>query len=457
VREGLGGSHTVVTYPPLDVLEPVQATTVASRVAAVGRLNLYCHIAFCEFLCPFCHYDTAFTKLGAAETPRMQAYLRALLAEAEMWRGTLEGSTLASLYIGGGTPTAVGEKHLLALLEAACLYARTDDFVACIETSPLTTVAPGGPEKLRVLSKSGVNRISVGVQSFDEQLLQRSRGHGLETVLQALDTVMGLVDEVNIDLIQDLPGQTDEHLLTDLTYVEVFRPAQVTWYVLRFRGESAWSRFYQRGALDLPSALESARRRAMIAEGMSRLGYLSRPGGRFVREPRFRDRFKSVRSELTSALLGVGVSAYSHGWDLMFRNTRTRDQYDGIRGYTERIATGRFAVDEAFEIDKTEREAGAIVAGIRDGLTRLPFSATPDADISDYQVYATDVFARLVAAGLVEQSGESLCLSSLGRLFEEEVCSMLYSRRVAHKLRLMDAYWGGASVLSGRIQDRLNG
>lgn len=427
----LGGSHTVVTYPPLDGLTPVEQEDILSLVRPVSDLNLYLHIAFCEFLCPFCHYDTEHSKVGTGESGRMRAYLLALGRELDNWKALLKGSTLRSLYIGGGTPTAVSEERLLALLEAVGSFPQDDNYLACVETSPLTAIAEDGRSKLHSLAKAGVGRFSIGVQSFNPHLLRRSRGHSQQEVIRAVE-ILSDFDNVNIDLMQDLPGQKAEHIIEDLSYVERYRPAQVTWYIFRIRPEAAWFSRYSRSALEVSDTLESARKSLIIREGMRRMGYAPMPGGRFIREERFRDRFKDVRAGLGATLVGVGVSGYSHGWGHIFRNTYTRWGINGIDSYIKRIEASGFAIEEGLTVDEVERTAGAVVAGIRTGV------ALPEATAANnsYVAYARELMSRLEAAGLVEGDARGrYSLTELGSLFEEEVCMQFYSPLVKARLR----------------------
>ncbi|HZS44437.1 MAG TPA: radical SAM protein, partial [Blastocatellia bacterium] len=320
LRGGLGGSHTVVTYPPLDALEPILPDQVISRSGPVSGLDLYLHIPFCEFICPFCHYDTQPTNINKPQEAKIQNYINALHEEVASWKGLIGRSTLNSIYIGGGTPTAISEEQLLSLLDSVSSLPRKQNFVGCVETSPLTVTAAVGRRKLQSLLNKGINRLSMGVQSFNSELLRCSRGYDLKTVLKSLEIVQALIDNLNIDLIQDLPNQTDEDLLTDLEYVDKIKPAQVTWYIMRLRPESRWYRRYQGSSLNISESSQSIRRTLMIRQGMERIGYLAMPGGRFIRERRYRDTFKDSRAGLNSVLLGCGLSAYSHGWDYIFRN-----------------------------------------------------------------------------------------------------------------------------------------
>jgi oxygen-independent coproporphyrinogen-3 oxidase len=431
VRTDLGGSHTVVTYPPLDALDPIDPREIADAVTPVQAINLYVHIAFCEILCPFCHYDTAFSNISADESESVRSYLGALASEMEMWKDLIAGSTVGSLYIGGGTPTAISTGRLLSILRSLEDLPHAAGFCACVETSPITTVAPGGKDKLAALVEAGVGRLSIGIQTFNSQLLRRSRGYTAEVAVEALNILANLIDNVNIDMIQDLPDQTEEHLLDDLDCIENSKPAQVTWYILRLRPEAAWFSRYNRSALEISSPIESVRRRLLIREGMERMGYISRPGGRFVRKDTIHDQFKDIRASLGSTLLGMGVSAYSHGWGAFFRNTFSRDNINGIQSYVDRLGDGSLAIETGWWIDDVERAAGSLVFGIRTGV-RLP---EPTPASHQYIARSARLLGRLESAGLVAADADGrYAITKLGSIFEEEICSLFYSREVERRL-----------------------
>jgi len=431
VRTDLGGSHTVVTYPPLDALDPIDPADITDAVRPVEAINLYVHIAFCEVLCPFCHYDTAFANISAKESESVRSYLSALGSEIRQWKGLIAGSTVGSLYVGGGTPTAISTGRLLSILQALDDIPRSPGFSCCVETSPLTTVAHDGRDKLAALVRAGVDRLSIGIQTFNTQLLRRSRGYTAETAIEALSILNSVIDNTNIDMIQDLPDQSEEHVLDDLDCIEGLKPAQVTWYILRLRPEAAWFSRYNRSALEISSPLESVRKRLLIREGMERMGYITRPGGRFVRKDTIRDQFKDIRASLGSTLLGMGVSAYSHGWGAFFRNTFSRANFNGIQSYVERVNSGNFAIETGCWIDDVERAAGSLVFGIRTGVP-LP---EPTMANQRYVARAARLLGKLESAGLVAADHEGrYAITKLGSIFEEEICSLFYSRDIERRL-----------------------
>lgn len=430
MRIGLGGSHTVATYPPLDALEPLNIEELLPNLEPVEGLNLYLHIPYCEHLCPFCHYITTYTAIGD-NNDRIRSYLDALFAEMDHWAEKIQGSTLSSLYVGGGTPTAISENNLIKLFEKLATFKRNAGFKACVETSPITTTSMGGDAKLRALLEAGVNRISIGIQTFDPILLRRTRGHSKETALKALEIVMDLGVEVNVDMIQDLPNQSDESLVNDIAWINRFKPDQVTWYLLRMHQDSSWYHMHKRADLDLPDALESARRRLLIREAMNRIGYVPKLGGRFVREASLNNFFKEVRIATDYTLLGMGISAYSHGWGYFFRNTCPNKRIIGIRGYVDCIHKAGFAVESGCRLTPVEKVASSLVAGIRTSVV-VP---EPTPETEGYLTKALSTLHTLREAGLVDiDSNNAWSLTDLGNLFEEEICSMFYSSSVVNRL-----------------------
>lgn len=432
VRHGLGGSHTVVTYPPLDALRPVEGdpTPIMPTDLAVHG---YFHIAFCEFICPFCHYAKTYHG-GGRPNRSLDAYVRALVEETQLRAPVLASKPLQSVYIGGGTPTALSLSQLDLLMGAINRWGKPRQL--CVETSPMTLAAADGVEKLEYLLQAGVDRLSIGIQSFDEYQLRTLRGHTTQTAVDAVERLMSLGIEINIDLIQDLPFQTRANIDKDLEWIDRFRPDQVTWYLLRFHDESSMFRTYRRGELDaIADDKESALRRDIIIRRMQLLGYTALPGCRF-RRVREDDVFKQVRSGVDSQLLGFGASAYSHGWGWFFRNAVSHQVRSGIRDYVSRINAGHSAVTTAALLDEPERNAGRLCQAVRTCIT-------PDLLSIDDALggSARHVVQRLQAAGLMDEAEEGWRLSRTGLLFEEEIASLFYSRQTRALLKPRQAYW----------------
>lgn len=437
VQKGLGGSHTVVTYPPLDALSPVAAEDVIAEIQPSPALNLYAHIAFCEHICPFCHYATKKAAIDG-DTEEIRTYLDALSGETAFWRERLQGSDVQSIYIGGGTPTVVSTDRLLRVISDLKNISNTPPSQICIETSPLTTTADGGREKLEALIAAGVNRISTGLQSFDETVLQRSRGHGQSVALKAMETLTSLGTNLNVDFIQDLPGQTDQSIKEDIRLIDHFQPQQVTWYLFRLHRGSIWHNQLLKGKFNELIAQEtSVARRRLIRERMLDIGYTPMPGGRFVKGT-LEDHYKKVRGGTATKLLGIGASAYSHGWGHFFRNVHNADQRVTIRQYIETVSQNGHAIISGHKMDDVEYLAASIISGIRSEIV-LP---APTQETGTYLASVNAILNELAAEDLTEQTPSGAWrLTMEGQNFEEEICSLFYTPAIQQKLQQAEEWW----------------
>lgn len=183
---------------------------------------LYVHIPFCEELCPYCSFNRFPLDVSLA-----QDYFRALAQEVRVYSNL--GFDFRSVYVGGGTPTVLPREMADLLNQLHKLFSIRQ---VSLETNPnhLTT------ETLSMLKDAGVNRLSIGVQSFDDSLLKKMEryhkyGSGSE-IRDRLATLMGFFDTLNVDMIFNFPSQTVNMLEEDLDIIKQIKADQVTFYPL---------------------------------------------------------------------------------------------------------------------------------------------------------------------------------------------------------------------------------
>ena len=183
---------------------------------------LYLHVPFCEELCPYCSFHRVVFQEGLA-----RAYFEALRKEITMYSEI--GYTFGAIYVGGGTPTILIDE----LAETLALASRLSPIKEIsVETNPNHVNAPN-IEKLKAM---GVNRLSVGVQSFDDELLKASEryhkyGSG-EEIAERLRSTQGEFDTLNVDMIFNFPMQTRATLERDLSILLDVAADQITYYPL---------------------------------------------------------------------------------------------------------------------------------------------------------------------------------------------------------------------------------
>ena len=189
-------------------------------------LSLYVHIPWCIRKCPYCDFNSHQVR---DEIPESR-YVDHLIAELQNERHLTSGRSIHSIFIGGGTPSLLKPESYARLLEAVTSnYTLETDAEITMEANPGTFEQ----DKFEGFANAGINRLSIGVQSFDnERLKALGRIHTGAEALEAIQSAKQLFKRTNIDLMHGLPGQTPEAALQDLKQAIAFEPDQISWYQL---------------------------------------------------------------------------------------------------------------------------------------------------------------------------------------------------------------------------------
>jgi len=195
--------------------------------SALPPLSLYVHMPWCVRKCPYCDFNSHELKTPIAE----QEYVAALIADLEQELPKIWGRSVVSIFIGGGTPSLFSPTamdRLLSMLRA--LLALQPDIETTLEANPGTV----DKQQLTEYRAAGINRLSIGVQSFNDGLLQAiGRIHGRREAIAAAEAAHGAgFDNFNLDLMFGLPGQTSKQALADIEDVVALEPAHVSYYEL---------------------------------------------------------------------------------------------------------------------------------------------------------------------------------------------------------------------------------
>ncbi|MDH3482492.1 MAG: radical SAM family heme chaperone HemW [Gammaproteobacteria bacterium] len=207
-------------------------------------LSLYVHLPWCVQKCPYCDFNSH----TAGEAAPRQRYLDALLVDLEDEASRGEGRRLESIFLGGGTPSLFSPEEIGRLLEGirAC-FDIADNAEITMEANP-GTIECGKPAGYR---DAGINRLSFGGQSFNDELLKKiGRIHNSEDIVRAVNDAQAAgVNNVNIDLMHGLPGQNVAVALEDLETAISLSPTHISWYQLTLEPNTV---FYARPPGDLP-------------------------------------------------------------------------------------------------------------------------------------------------------------------------------------------------------------
>ncbi len=331
VPEPWFGNYFVSTYPPFSQWSPDDVFQVERVLAQKSRvpdapLGLYLHIPFCAKRCDYCHY------LSYADKTKDQhrEYVDALIHELALYRRSpaLADRHLRFVYFGGGTPSLLSEASLQSLMQGIHRHFSWDSVEeVTFECAPKSVTK----SKLRVLRDAGVTRLSLGVQSFDDEVLRlNARIHIRRDVDQAYERIRRVgFDVVNLDLIIGLPGETDESVDQSIERVIDMAPESVTMYQLEIPHNTPLYRVARDGEPPdtIPSWYKKRCRLAGCFERLESAGYSIRSAYAAVRDPH-RHRFIYQDAQYRGAdLLGIGVSSFSYLAGTHYQNQIDHDRY----------------------------------------------------------------------------------------------------------------------------------
>ncbi|MDD3802893.1 MAG: radical SAM protein, partial [bacterium] len=226
--------------------------------------SIYVHIPFCNSLCPYCPYNRI-----PEDKARLALYIEALKKEITGISGLCGRRDVSSVYFGGGTPLLTGEKIKEITRTIRDNYNVSGDF--CIEANPNDI----NEDSVELLKQAGFASISLGVQSFNDDLL-KSIGRKYASsaaVSSAIKLLTSGFDSVNIDLLFALPGQNMDCLMNDLEKAVSLKPDQITTYPLFTFPYSEISQFKKIKHVESPSLIKRRRMYYSIYEYLEKSGY----------------------------------------------------------------------------------------------------------------------------------------------------------------------------------------
>lgn len=376
----------------------------AGKAAADGarRWGLYVHLPFCRQKCFYCDFPSY-----AGQEGRMAVYVEALLGELAREGAPLRAAwgPPRTVYLGGGTPTALSpalmERLLAGLREF--LAAAPDALEFTCECNPGTVDAA----YLSLLRAGGVNRLSLGVQTFDDALLRRiGRIHTAAQARAAVRQARAAgFRNLSLDLMYGLPGQTLAGLEMSVQQALALAPQHISIYGLQVEEGTAFARAQAAGRLALPSDEESEAMYDYMTTALPVAGYARYEISNFAR-PGFESRH-NLGYWQDVPYLGVGAAAHSYLDGQRYENPR------GIEEYLAALReSGRARREEEPLTRATSMEEFAFLAlRTARGIDRARFAARFGCELAS--VYA-DAIARMRARGFLEEDAQGVRLTPLG-------------------------------------------
>lgn len=404
--------RNIHTYPfKYSHLEP---ELYFAREAAV----IYIHIPFCNTKCHFCDYTVY---INSSDDMKAQ-YVDALCQEIRSFpeNRAFPGFKIDAVYIGGGTPGVLSGEQLASIMDTVrATFPVAEDMEVCVEFDPASVTY----EKLVRIKEAGYNRVSMGVQSFDEQILKdNNRPHVLADVYTAWDAIQKVgFPNTNIDLIYPLIGLDMATWKSSLHNAISMQPVSITAYPLEVWPDTAYHRWlFKSKKHELPTR--------GVEIDMCRLSYDMLEDAGYVRfstsgyfNPKRHDTYSRYLEYYwrTWPLIGFGVSSKSVIHDRLYTNIRP------LKEYIERVNSNQSLLDFATRITKEQEMRRVMIRGLKMCLvSKADFLAR-------FGMSMETVFGReikdLVARGLIENKPECIQLTREGQVFSSNAWETFFT------------------------------
>lgn len=425
------GNYFVSNYPPFSQWKPERVQDAFNALSQEPRLNeplgLYLHIPFCRKRCKFCYFKVYIDKNAS----QIEQYLDALIKENELYSRTpaLQGRQLRFAYFGGGTPSYISEKQLDYLIEGLnrhVSWANAEEVTFECEPGTLRK------SKLETLKRIGVTRLSLGIEHFNDDILEANgRAHLSADVYRAYEWARQVdFAQINIDLIAGMMGESDELWRDSVSRAIELEPDSITIYQMELPYNTVISQEMINMGLDSPIADWPAKQRWVdyAFEQFQERGY------RIASAYTLATTKKPCRFIYTDALwhggdmIGLGVSSFSHFGGVHFQNAHDFEEY------LQLIESGSLPLLRALALTQEQKLIRELVLQLKTGsLDMQYFSRKFGVDIwEEFQ----PIFLRLSGQDFLERHNGTIALTRRGLLqvdhflsefFEPELRTVRYA------------------------------
>jgi len=417
----MDGVPYVYTYPPTRMYQSNAGFDLADP-EFTAQVNLYVHFPFCRQKCSFCGYLTV---TNAAEDTQ-DIYVDCVIREIELYRRRLEGHCVQSVNFGGGTPsllTTVQFQLLLDVLISVCPDLLDTSREISVEATP-ESIASG---KIQRWLELGLNRVSVGIQSFDEhEIKQAKRNNFPQVSMKTLEILRQIgVPNISCDLMYGLEGQTPQSWETSVKCLIEFRPETIELYSTT----AIPGTVFARRQAHLMTSAEKRQAFAFAQKSLLDVGYVQDAHLRFVIPP-LGAYHQQANVFAGQSLIGFGVGARSYAQNMHYRNVYSAS--DGRRAtqdYMETLLGGRFAVRDVATLSADEQMRRYVIYRLEhlclDEFSRL-------FGIALETVFSEEI-AELFCQGLIHLDDRVFRLTTCGLEYRDLIAHRFFSKEVRLK------------------------
>jgi oxygen-independent coproporphyrinogen-3 oxidase len=433
IRRDPENYHITVMYPPLKAMDRINSEEIFHNFQSKSKeFTLYVHIPFCSGKCTFCY----FYQVERPEASLVSRYISALKKEmkiiAENIGNELGDFKVKSIFFGGGSPTVLSEDQFQDLLQyIKRQFKILDDIEITVEIHP-EIVRQNGRSLLECYSDSGVNRLNIGVQSFNDNILRiTNRRHTAEEAIKVFN-LAGEVgfENINIDLLYPLPDLTPEIWENTLNTAFTLKPESITSYFTAFKEASPIFKLFKNSPHRFPDEYVNHLLRIMTIEKAKEQGYNYRKLIDWFVKPRtdfhYEHQLNEVHKTDDVQLISVGSGVFS------YLNHHQYYNYPDIKKYIESLQENELPVWKGIQLSKKERLARAMVLGMKSGVLNME-NLGKQFDLKIFNHYKSKL-QKLESLNLIEINNDEIILSKKGILFADEIAVQFITQDIKNKL-----------------------
>lgn len=367
---------------------------------------VYVHVPFCEQICHYCDFNKFYLKNQPIED-----YLQSCHDEMKNTVNKTKATAISSIYVGGGTPTSLSTSQLETLLKSITIFfPLTDKYEWTVEVNPSGVTR----EKLEMLHNMGVNRLSIGAQTFDAALLKAiGRDHVPEDIERTIETARSVgFSNISLDLMFGLPNQSVEQFIHTVNKAITLEVEHISAYSLKVEPRTVFYQLWNKGKLSLPEEDNQADMYEALRASLLENGYQHYEISNFSKEG-----FASQHN-LTywknEFYYGIGAGAHS------YVDGVRRMNHGPLPKYMASVKGTGFPYREEHIVTKKEKMEEEMFMGLRvlDGVSQEPFFKKYGMEINDV---FSEAVKNLIHRGLLTDDGTHIKLSEKGLLLGNEV------------------------------------
>ncbi|MCI5839094.1 MAG: radical SAM family heme chaperone HemW [Peptoniphilaceae bacterium] len=333
------------------------------------KVGAYIHIPFCEKKCYYCDF-CAFENLEN----RIDTYVNDLIKEIKLCRKRMS-LEIDSIYIGGGTPSYIDPVYIKQIYKQLSFFKIDDDIEFTIEVNPNTI----DKNKLKIYKEIGINRISIGVESFNEKILKAiGRNYNKEIVLNDIDLIKNFgFKNFSIDMMLNLPLENKKTIDEDLKILKKINPNHVSWYTLIIEKGTRFNTLLKKGKLKLSDDDLVVDRFDYVIKELEKIGIKRYEISNFSKKNY--ESKHNLKYWNLEGYIGFGLNSASYISNRRFQNTAS------IYKYHKLIEENKLPIETNEFIDKNTSIYEYIILKLRkvEGLSYKSFKEKFDFDIRD--------------------------------------------------------------------------